>query len=274
MSFSKLFIAIGAATMISGCVVIAGTPSRADFHQEKELSLSASELTAMDIDAGAGSLTIKGVEGLNQVTVKADIYTTKNNPENYELTLEKSGSTGFLVAKNHKTSGMWNGSSPRIDVVIEVPEALALTINDGSGEINIQNIAAALSINDGSGNIDVDNIGGDLSIHDGSGSIEAHVIDGTLDIIDGSGSIDINRIKGNVSIEDGSGSIHASDINGNATIDDGSGELTIKQVTGIVTLKDGSGGIEVDTVGGLKILESGSGGLKVNNVEGDFQIDS
>lgn len=256
MSFSKLFIAIGAATMISGCVVIAGTPSRADFHQEKELNLSASELTAMDIDAGAGSLTVKGVEGLSQITVKADIYTSRKNPDNYELTLEKSGSTGFLVAKNPSTSGMWNGSSPKIDVVIEMPEALALTINDGSGDI------------------DVEHIGGNLSIHDGSGSIEAHVINGSLDIIDGSGSIDISRIEGNVSIDDGSGSIHASGINGNATIDDGSGELTIKQVTGMVTLDDGSGGIEVDTVGGLKILESGSGGLKVNNVEGDFQIDS
>lgn len=274
MKYIKIIAALGITTMMSGCIVIASTPSRADFHIQKELSLDASTLTAMDIEAGSGSLIVKGEAGLTEIKVTADIYTDKKHTDNYVLSLEQSGGTGFLVAKNHSSSGFWTGSSPRIDIVIHVPESLSLDVDDGSGDIEVSNINGKLDIKDGSGDLIVKNIGNDTHIHDGSGEMDISDINGKLNIIDGSGEININNVEGDLSLDDGSGTIYARNINGNAIIDDGSGDLTVKHVSGVVTVDDGSGGITIDNAGGLKILESGSGGLKVNNVKGDFQIDS
>ena len=273
MKYTKLFSAIAISTIITGCVVVA-SPSHADYHIKKELSLDAGSLTAMDIEAGSGSLIVKGEQGRSEISVTADVYTDSKYKDNYELTLTKSGKSGFLVAKNNSSSGFWRGNSPRIDVVVHVPASLMLDINDGSGDIEISDILGNLDINDGSGGLRVKNIGGNIDINDGSGELEVSQVDGSVTIVDGSGSIEVNNVGGNLSIDDGSGSIYAKNINGSANIEDGSGDLTVKKITGIVTLDDGSGDIEVDDAGGLKILESGSGGLKVNNVKGNFQIDS
>jgi len=274
MKLTTLFSTLAITTMMTGCVVIASPTSRADFHQHKELSLSAESLTAMDINAGSGFMVVEGKEGLSEIKVTADIYTDRRRADDYELTLVKQGKTGVLVAKNYNTSGFWSGSSPRIDLVIHVPRSMKLDIDDGSGSMDVKNINGEVAINDGSGEISVENIVGNLSVHDGSGAIYIDSINGALAVVDGSGEINIENIEGDVTIDDGSGTIYAKKINGSAEIDDGSGDLTVKQVTGVVTVEDGSGSINIDDAGGLKILDSGSGGLKVNNVRGDFTIDS
>ncbi len=273
MKYTKLFSAIVLSTLMTGCVVVA-SPSHADFHTKKELSLDASSLSAMDIEAGSGSLIVKGEQGLTEISVTADIYTDSKYKDNFELTLTKSGSTGFLVAKTKSSSGFWVGNSPHIDVVVHVPASLMLDVNDGSGNTEISDILGNLDINDGSGELRIENIGGNVDVNDGSGELDIYKVDGSLNIVDGSGDIDIKDVGGNLSINDGSGTIYVKQIGGSAEIDDGSGDLTVKQVTGTVTVDDGSGDIHVEDAGGLKILESGSGGLKVNNVKGDFQIDS
>ncbi|MDO6444244.1 hypothetical protein Q4493_00510 [Colwellia sp. 1_MG-2023] len=274
MKHIKIITAITLATLMSGCVVIASSPSRADFHIQKELSLDASSLTALDIETGSGSLTVVGDAELTEIQVTADIYMDKKYTDNYELSLNKSGSSGFFVAKNHSTSGYWVGNSPHIDVVIHLPKSMSIAINDGSGDIEVKNILGQLDIKDGSGGVLVQDIEGDTNINDGSGEIDVSQVKGNLHVIDGSGEININEIKGNIEIDDGSGTIYVSNIQGSADIDDGSGDLTVKQITGMVTIDDGSGSITVDNVGGLKILESGSGGLTVDNVKGGFNIDS
>jgi len=274
MKYTKIIAALSLTTLMSGCIVIASTPSRANFHQHEELTLDARSITAMDIDTGSGSLIIQGEAGLTEIRVTADIYTNKKNSDDYELTLTQSGDTGYLVAKNNSTSGFWVGDSPHIDITIHLPESLALDVEDGSGSIEVNDILGKLDIKDGSGSITVKNIGNDTSIHDGSGEIEISQIKGKLDIVDGSGEITVEDVQGNLTIDDGSGTIYAKNINGNANIDDGSGDLTVKQVTGIITIDDGSGSININDAGGLKIIDDGSGGLKVNNVKGDFEIDS
>ncbi|GHF81434.1 hypothetical protein [Thalassotalea marina] len=256
MNLLKSLIALSVVTTVSGCVVIAGTPSKADFHQQKTLDIQASDLTALNVEAGAGFLKIKGVEGLDTIQVTADIYTDKKARDDYQLTLVKQGDSAKLVAKNGNTSGIWNGQSPKIDLTVQVPQSMMLDIEDGSGALTI------------------DNIVGDTKIKDGSGGIAINNVKGNLKIDDGSGSINVQDVNGDVQINDGSGSILLEQVAGNAEIEDGSGSLTVKQVTGHVKVDDGSGGIVIDNVGSLTIVESGSGGLSVKNVKAGFEIDS
>lgn len=238
---------------LSGCVFHVGAKS-ADVHIEKSMALSSDQLKMLEVDAGAGLLTIKGVDGATDIDVQANIYTNKNH--DYLLTLEKVGSRAVLVAKHKSTSGFWNGDSPRIDLVVKVPKNLILDIDDGSGSISVTNINNLVEIDDGSGEIHVNNINGDLIIEDGSGEIE------------------VSNVSGNIDIEDGSGELFVKEVGGSVNIDDGSGDLTLRHIGGKVTIDDGSGGIEVTDAGGLTITESGSGGLKVKDIKGEFNIDS
>ncbi len=253
-SFTQASLALATVSLLSGCIVVA-SPHHADVHEKKELTLSASSLKKLDIDAGAGSLIIKGSEYASEITVVADIYSSSKSNKNYEFDLSDAGSTAFLTAKS-RSSGMWMGDSAHIDLVITIPAHMMLEVEDGSGAIDISNINGVVDITDGSGEIKLSHIIGDVIIDDGSGSIT------------------LNEIDGNLSIEDGSGSIFAKGISGNADIEDGSGDLTVQKVKGTITLDDGSGDIDIEDAGGLKIIESGSGGLKVHNVKGGFEVDS
>ncbi len=271
---SKIISALALTTLMSGCVVIAGSPSRADFHQREELTLDAKSLVAFDIEAGAGALIVHGEEGLTNIQITADIYTDKKNPNAYDLSLTQSGKLGYLVAKNSHTSGFWNGNSPHIDLTIRVPAHLKLMVDDGSGDIEISQMNGELNIKDGSGGISVKYINNNINIKDNSGGIDIQFVNGSVDIDDGSGEISVSNIEGELSIEDGSGAIYAKNVTGNVQINDGSGDLTVRNISGVVTLDDGSGNIDVEDTGGLKIIDAGSGGLRVNNVQGDLNIDS
>lgn len=255
MNFTQSLIAFSLASLLSGCIVIS-TPLHADVHLEKELSLDVQQLSNLNIDSGDGSLTIIGKEGITQIVVQADIYTTYGRIDDYDFTLSASKNSATLVAKMNNTSGLWIGNSPHMDIKVVVPKQLLLDINDGSGDILVSDINAAVTINDGSGDLSMNNILGNLTI------------------IDGSGELSLNKITGDINIEDGSGDISVMDVMGNAIITDGSGDLMVHNISGVVSIDDGSGDIDIEHAGGLKILSAGSGGLRVKNISGDFDIDT
>ena len=293
MNFTTSVIALSALVILNGCVVIA-SPSYDRFNLTKELKLDAKTLNKLAVEAGAGSLSIKGEEGLTAIRIKAEIYSASEENDHYELTLTNSGSTAYLVAKYKGGSGLWsaNGHSLQIDLNVLVPPSMLLDIDDGSGDLVVKDMLSKVNIKDGSGDMFVDNVNGDLTIDDGSGRIKVSEVVGRVKINDGSGEMTLSDIKGALAIEDGSGEMTLSDIeghidiedssgsirvinvNGNISLDDGSGDLTVSHVSGLVTVSDGSGDIDVQDVGGLKIHETGSGGLRVNNINGEFVIDN
>jgi len=291
MRLIKSIVALTTLSLLSGCIVVA-SPSRADFHTQRQLSLDTNEINRLNVESGAGSLTIRGKQGINEIQLTADIYTSSDNRDNFELELNKSGDKGYLIAKIPSSSGFWVGNSPRIDIIVDIPQDMILDIDDGSGDIQLSNINASIDINDGSGGLSINQINGNIDIDDGSGQLSIdgvvgniNIVDGSgelsidnivgnIQIVDGSGEMQLKHIKGNVDIEDGSGGIYAQHITGSAVINDDSGNLTVRNVDGVVTIDDGSGDIDVEATGGLKILESGSGDLRVKDINGSLDIDS
>ena len=273
MKLAKSLFFITGVSLLSGCIVVAN-PSHANHHIQQELLLDATQLTAFDVDAGAGSLVISGAEHASTITVIADIYTDKRNTDNYEFTLTAVDDSAFLVAKINSSNGFWQGDSPHIDIKVIMPSHLMLKVEDGSGAASINNIDGAVEVKDGSGELTIKGINGNLIINDGSGSMDVSEIVGNVTIVDGSGKIELSHVDGNANIDDGSGSIFIKNILGNARVEDGSGDLTLRKVEGVITIDDGSGDIDVEEAGGLKIIDSGSGGLRVKQVTGGFEIDS
>ena len=203
----------------------------------EKLNLAAGGIDKLEVDCGSGSLSITGKAGLDEIRVTAEIEVDGVRDvddfidRNIILRLEKRGNRAFLESK--VDNSFFSNRNAVINLTVEVPQPLALDINDGSGSIEIRDI------------------------------------EGDIILDDGSGSLTIERVRGRVEVEDGSGSIEIDDVEGDLKVDDGSGSLTIRRITGSVEVTDGSGSITIDTVSkDVYIRESGSGGLTIDNVSG------
>jgi len=204
----------------------------------------------VEIEAAAGSLRVEGRAGLSQVRVRGTARASERGwLENIKLIAERRGDVIFIKAEipgNNRT--VWdavNGNSGYrgLDLVVEVPQSLALDVGDGSGEATFVNVGA-------------------LTLSDGSGEIEIRGARGNVRVNDGSGMIDVDGVQGSLRIHDGSGEIRARNVTGDVIVDsDGSGSMNVSGVGGTMRVgNDGSGNIDVDRVGGDFIVDGGGGG--------------
>jgi DUF4097 and DUF4098 domain-containing protein YvlB len=220
---------------------VASLGSLAAFETTKSLTLSTQDVRRIEIRAGAGSLTVSGREGLAAIEVKAEVVARHVRDEDMdtflkdrvELTLEKRGDAAVLVSRVRDRFRLFSfDEGAVINLTVLVPKDMPLAIDDGSGSIVVEDLAA-------------------------------------VRIDDGSGSIRVDRIAGEVAIDDGSGGIEINDVTGNVSVDDGSGEIRIRRVGGSVTVDDGSGSIDIaDVEKDVRLVRTGSGGVEVSNVKG------
>lgn len=233
--------------------------SAAGFETVRDLTLPAEGLKKLEITAGAGSLTVKGREGLSAVEVRAEIVfsgVSDKDMEEYlkddvELSLTKVGNAAVLVGRIRDRGLLHIGRDARVDLSVSVPKALALEIDDGSGPLEVEDIAAGVRIEDGSGSLRVTRVAGRLWINDGSGEITVDGVEGDVEITDGSGGLEILNVTGDVSVEDGSG------------------EMTLRHIGGEVTIDDGSGDIDIADVGkDIRLIDTGSGGVSISGEKG------
>lgn len=216
------------ATVVSTVMICTACSfSPPTLQETRELETTIADGGRLEIDAGAGSLTLRGDETSNVIKVRAEIYQVTAN-DDYTLTLElQDDNRARLVADAGPSFG---GRSDRIDLSITVPAKLEVTIIDGSGSLSVETLI------------------GDLEIEDGSGSIR------------------VSDILGNVTIEDGSGSIVITGVSGNVSIDDGSGSISVSDTGGKVTVSDGSGSIDVDGADDFRLEDDGSGSVTTRNI--------
>ncbi|HUF50013.1 MAG TPA: DUF4097 family beta strand repeat-containing protein [Longimicrobiales bacterium] len=201
------------------------------------------------IEAGAGSLTVRGVAGLREARVRGSACaTTAALLDQVSIAVVREGS-GVRIRTLFPERTLRNEQA-RIDLVIEVPAGMDAEIQDGSGSMEISGLGR-VHIDDGSGDITVRDTRGALTIDDGSGDITLADIGGAITIDDGSGSIDIRGAGGNVEIEDGSGGITIRDVHGSVRIADSSGSIDVRVVRGdFMVSRNGSGSISHRDIAG------------------------
>jgi len=267
MNFTRSLTAIAlTSVMLSGCISVRA--SDIDYETTEQLTLDASDIKKLSVDATAGFLKIKGDESLDEIKVTAELAVQRDH---YKLSLDRRGDRAILIADaNTDKYSNWFDASPKIDITIHLPARLALDIEDGSGDLWIENVLNGVELTDGSGDIIGKNIAGGVELNDGSGSIELSDINGEITIDDGSGDIELKNVSSNVSIEDGSGSIEVYSVRGKVNLEDGSGDLLVEDAAGHVTIDDGSGDIRVKSLhDGLTLVNTGSGGLSIKDVTGE-----
>ena len=79
------------------------------------------------------------------------------------------------------TYGAWNGYTGTRDLELSTSGVDILEIDDGSVSVRISNVTGTVTIDDGSGNIDVRDVEQDLEIvDDGSGSVRIAAVRGAV----------------------------------------------------------------------------------------------
>jgi hypothetical protein len=230
------------------------------FSEARNANIDISGARSARIEAGAGSLRVEGVPGISQVRVRGVARSSQRGRlADIRLIAERRGTEIFIKSEIPHDRGwqVFRGNFfMALDLVIEVPISLALDVDDGSGE------AAFLGT-------------GPLTLEDGSGSVEIRGTRGDVRVNDGSGEIVIDGVEGSVRLNDGSGAVRVSNVTGDVVVeDDGSGDLNIAGVGGTVRIdEDGSGRIDVSRVAGDFIVRSaGSGGITHDTVKGTISI--
>jgi hypothetical protein len=248
-------------------------------------TIDRGKINNLKIRVGAGKLEIRGesradfaidgtITGYARKTARAEEILAE--VELHDLT---RGDTLTLEAKGPENL---NNEGYAIDLVLIVPDDIALDVEDGSGNISVENVQGGIRIDDGSGAIELGLVGGKTRISDGSGEIIIRDLDTSrggsgpdqIRISDGSGEIEMKDIVGEVRINDGSGEIVVTGLYGSIEIEDGSGAIRLDDVTGSVEITDGSGSMRIENILGDVGITDGSGGIKVDEISGDRRVHS
>jgi hypothetical protein len=238
MSASTRLIAFSGLFVVAASFIPTRASAQSRYQEARNADVAVGGARGVRIEAAAGALRVEGRSGLSEVRIRGTARSNRRDRlDGIRLIAERRGSEIFIKADMPRTDGDdWRyGDGPQmaLDLVIEVPNNLPLDVDDGSGE--------AIFLNTGR-----------LTLEDGSGEIEIRGSRGSVEIDDGSGEIDIDGVDGDVRISDGSGEINVTNVTGDVTIeDDGSGGIDVRRVAGnFVVDSDGSGGIRYADVRG------------------------
>jgi hypothetical protein len=250
-------LAIAALAVATGAAAQQNDNCR--YEAQRAANIDARSTDQLLLIARGGSLRVEGRAGLDQVRVRGRACASSEDLlDQLKLETSRNGGTVRVEVPEIDNDDWMSGRNTYalLHLVIEVPEGMAADITDGSGEATLSGLGR-LRVDDGSGELTIEDIAGNVEIDDGSGGIVAH------------------GIHGDITIEDGSGEIELRDVTGSVEIDDGSGGMDIAEVGGSVRLDDGSGNIRVTNVqGDFTVTDDGSGSIRHSGVRGRVQIPS
>lgn len=144
------------------------------------------------------------------------------------------------------------GSVARIDVVVEVPESIAVSVEGELGPVEVSDV-------------------GSLRLDTSLGDVRVVNVDGDVTLTTGVGEVVVGEVGGSVVIAADVGDIHVWEIAGDLTVKEGhTGWVEIARIEGAVVIEDGqAGNVAVsDVVGDLQVGHMAEGRLGVKDVAG------
>jgi hypothetical protein len=241
------------------CAPVLAQADNCPYSRNFDHTVDAGALQDVQLISRAGDEAIKGVDGANEVRIKGRICASKESAlDALEYDITTQGSSLVMERPEASWSFFEQMRVAYVDVQIAMPSAMGLSVQDRSGDVEIDNIHGGITVQDRSGDVTLYNTGGLVTLRDRSGDLK--VVEHQGDVVvesDRSGDINMRGIQGEVTVmSDRSGDIELQDIASHVHIED-----------------DSSGDIEVDQIGGDFIVSNdGSGGISFDDVSGNVQI--
>lgn len=236
------------ATALLLLLPLAAFAAPCQFEAPRNLQLDLAGVRAVQIELHSQNLHLNGSEaakGLNlsgracasDKAALAGLQVTQRR-EGDQLLIDVGGS-------NHFTFSLFGSSYAYLDVTMQLPANLPVTLSVGSGDASVSGVQQ-LHSQVGSGDLHVRQLSGKFTASVGSGDVDATDV-GSLDLGSvGSGDFKGEEIKGDVRVGSiGSGDVVLRRVGGSVRADTlGSGDLTVSDVAGDFSLgAKGSGDV-------------------------------
>lgn len=234
---------------------------RCAFEAPRNMSIDLAGVRGVRIQVNSYDLHVNGRADARKLDVHGracasdrdvlDGLTVTQRREGDQLVLELDGGqrTGLRLFGSSYTS---------LDVTVQLPADLPLTVDVGSGDADVGGVRQ-LDSRVGSGDLHARRVAGRFATSVGSGDVKANDV----------GSLEVGSV--------GSGNLSTSGIGGDARVGSiGSGDVRLRDVRGSVRVDTlGSGDLDVDGVGGdLSLGAKGSGDVSHRGVKGKVQVPS
>lgn len=207
---------------------------------------------------GLEKLELRNTSGNSRVEASTDgkAYVSATKIDASSSCSVKMNREGHLLVVKVHQGGLFFTGSCKVDLVVKVPESLALNVRSGSGDISVQGTK------------------GEIDFRTGSGSAELNVETAKLIGRLGSGAAKVSGSIGDADVKSGSGDIELSGLRGDARVDTGSGDMRLAfsavPEKGRLEIRTGSGDATVSLPATTKVLTSfKSGSGKIYNELGD-----
>jgi hypothetical protein len=210
------------------------------FEAPRNLQLDLAGVRAVQIELHSQNLHMTGSESAKGLTLNGRACASDSATlANLTVTQRRDGDQLLIDIgdENHFTFNLFGGSYAYLDVNVQLPASVPVTLSVGSGDAEVSGLQQLQSIV-GSGDLHVRQVSGKFGASVGSGDIDAHDI----------GSLELGSV--------GSGDFKAEGIRADAKVGSvGSGDVVLRKV---------GGGVHADTLG--------SGDFSVSDVTGDFTL--
>ncbi|GLQ49590.1 DUF4097 family beta strand repeat-containing protein [Dyella flava] len=174
-----------------------------------------------------------------------DNLQVSSHREGDQLIIDVGGKSAINIS-------LFGVSYEELDLQIQLPATMPVSVNDGSGDAYISGLAQ-LDVQTGSGDLHISNISGAVSVVTGSGDVDIAEIGSLRAGSVGSGDLKARSIKSDVHIGSvGSGDVELDQVGGSVDVGTlGSGDLTVSNVRGDLTVgAKGSGDVTHRNIGG------------------------
>lgn len=250
--------------LVLSCAVLAAVPLFAHaeecrFQAPRNLDLDLRGVSSVSVITNQHDVHVRGIDGAGGAVRGRACASKQDVLDRLQVTQRREGSKLVIEARTVDEGigfHLFGSNYAYIDIGVAIPKSLPVDLNVGSGDANVDNVAA-LDAHVGSGDLDVSNIAGRVTANVGSGDIKLRNI----------GDLQIDSV--------GSGDLEAANIRGDARVGSvGSGDATLRQVGGSVAVDSiGSGDLDVDGVGrDLHVRSVGSGDISHRNVTGTVDV--
>lgn len=274
---SKITAAALSSALLACALAVPASANDCEHTARRNASSAGADIKRVVVEAGAGDLVVRGSE---TGEVKADGKACASSAQllaDIQLEVRRDGDTMYVrTVLPDISDGLFGFTRyAYLDVTVDVPKAVALKVEDSSGDMHVSDVQSA-TISDSSGDMRVERVAGDLDVGDSSGEIKIADVHGGLRLRDSSGDVDVDAVQGEVLVSvDSSGDLDIRHVTGSVHIvSDSSGDIEIEDVKRDVTIdQDSSGGIQVRDVGGnFTVGSDGSGGIHYDRVAGTVRV--
>ena len=246
-----------AALLLAPFTVFAATSCK--YEAPRNLQLDLAGVRAVQIEVHNQALHLTGSSSEKGLTLNGRACASdKSALENLQVTQRREGDQLLLDigGDNHFSFSLFGNSYANLEVTVQLPVALPVTVSVGSGDADVSGVQQ-LQSNVGSGDLHVHQVSGKFATSVGSGDVDATDI----------GSLDLGSV--------GSGDFKATGVTGDARVGSvGSGDVVLRKVGGSVHADTlGSGDFTVsDVAGDFSLGAKGSGDVKHSGVKGKVSV--